>query len=96
MPAYFVVNSSVSDPELLAEYRAEVRATFEGHDATILASTDEAETIEGQPVGPRLVIVRFPDASAFRAWYGSPAYQAVIAKRHGSTDGYAVLAEGRA
>jgi uncharacterized protein (DUF1330 family) len=96
MAAYFVVNSTVSDPDLLAQYRAAVRATFDGHDVTVLASTDEAETIEGQPAGPRVVILRFPDDDAFRAWYDSPAYQAIIGMRTGATDGFAVLAEGRA
>jgi uncharacterized protein (DUF1330 family) len=96
MPAYFVVNSTVTDPDLLAEYRAVVGSTFEDHDATVLASTDEAETIEGQPAGARVVIVRFPDVDAFRSWYESPAYQAIIGMRSDATDGFAVLAEGRA
>jgi uncharacterized protein (DUF1330 family) len=96
MPAYFVVNSAVTDAELLAQYRAAVGATFDGHDVEVLASTDVAETVEGRSAGQRVVILRFPDADAFRAWYDSPAYQAIIGMRAAATDGFAVLADGRA
>jgi uncharacterized protein (DUF1330 family) len=95
MPTYFVVNATVTDPELLASYRAATTATFEGHDVTVLVSTNDAETIEGEPAGSRVVVLKFPDADAFRAWYDSPAYQAIIGMRTASTEGFAVLAEGR-
>jgi uncharacterized protein (DUF1330 family) len=93
--AYFVVNSTVTDPAELASYREAVRATFDGHDVTVLVSTNEADAVEGQPRGERLVVLRFPDRDAFHAWYKSPAYQAIIGLRLASTDGFAVLADGR-
>jgi uncharacterized protein (DUF1330 family) len=96
MPTYFVFNAAITDPELLAEYRAATAATLEGHDVSVLVSTNEAETMEGEPAGPRLVVLRFPDETAFKAWYESPAYQAIIGMRKRSTKGFAVIAEGRA
>ncbi|MGH9136751.1 MAG: DUF1330 domain-containing protein [Acidimicrobiales bacterium] len=95
MPTYFVVNAAITDPDLLAEYRAATTATFEGHDVEVLVSTNEATIVEGEPTGPRLVVLRFTDAEAFQAWYDSPAYQAIIGMRIASTDGFALLAEGR-
>jgi uncharacterized protein (DUF1330 family) len=95
MPTYFVVNSDVTDADLLARYRAAVGATFEGHDVEVLASTDVAQSVEGSPAGSRVVILRFPDADGFRAWYDSPAYRAIIDMRTAATDGFAVLADGR-
>lgn len=93
MAAYFVVNADITDPELLAAYRAAARATFEGHDLRLLVSTSDAEVIEGEPKGRRVVILEFPDKAAFRAWYDSPAYQEIIKMRLDSTDGFALLAE---
>jgi uncharacterized protein (DUF1330 family) len=95
MAAYFVVNAAITDPDLLASYRAATKATFEGHDVNVLVSTNEAEVMEGEPIGRRLVILRFPDTEAFHRWYESPAYQAIIGMRQDSTNGVALLAEGR-
>ena len=95
MPTYLIVNAAITDPALLDEYRASVGATLKGHDVTVKVSTNAAETIEGEPKGPRVVVLEFPDRDAFRAWYDSPAYQEIIGLRQGSTDGFALLVEGR-
>jgi uncharacterized protein (DUF1330 family) len=95
MSVLFVVNSQITDEEGFDAYRAVVRATFKGHDMEFLSSTDSAETLEGTPAGPRVVIIRFPDRAAFEGWYHSDAYQSVIGLRTGSTSGFALLAEGR-
>ena len=95
MPTYLIVNAAITDPALLDEYRASVGATLTGHDVAVKVSTNTAETIEGEPKGPRVVVLEFPDRDAFRAWYDSPAYQEIIGLRLGSTDGFALLVEGR-
>ena len=95
MPTYLIVNATVTDPDMLDSYRAAVPPTLLGHDVVVRASTNKAETIEGEPKGPRVVVLEFPDREAFNAWYESPAYQEIIGLRLGSTDGFAVLVEGR-
>jgi uncharacterized protein (DUF1330 family) len=95
MPTYLIVNAAITDPGLLDNYRAAVGATLAGHDVVVRVSTNEAETVEGEPKGPRVVVLEFPDREAFRAWYDSPAYQDIVGMRLGSTDGFAVLVEGR-
>ena len=95
MPTYLIVNASVTDQDMLNAYRAAVPPTLQGHDVVVRASTNEAETIEGEPKGSRVVVLEFPDRDAFDAWYQSPAYQEIIGLRLGSTDGFAVLVEGR-
>jgi uncharacterized protein (DUF1330 family) len=94
MSSYFVVNASVTDLAKLNEYQAAVGPTLAGHELKILAATNEAETIEGVPSGSRVVILEFPSKEAFRAWYDSPAYQAVIGLRFAGTSGVGLLAEG--
>lgn len=96
MSTYFVVNATITDPELLAEYLAAAPSTFAGHDLEVLVATNDAETVEGRPAGQRVVVLRFPDDDAFRAWYDSPAYQAIIGMRTSCTDGFAVRADGYA
>lgn len=41
-----------------------------------------------------LVTIAFPDLAAARAWYASPAYQAILPLRTGSLEGDLVLVEG--
>jgi uncharacterized protein (DUF1330 family) len=95
MPTYLIVNATVTDPDLLDSYRAAVGATLAGHDVAVRVSTNEAETIEGESRGSRVVVLEFPDRDALRAWYDSAAYQEIIDLRLGSTDGFAVVVEGR-
>jgi uncharacterized protein (DUF1330 family) len=96
MSYYFVVNSTVTDPAGFGAYRTAVGPTFDGHELKVHVATDTAGTIEGSSAGQRLVILEFPSETAFRAWYDSPAYQAVIGLRLNSTAGFALVAEGQA
>ena len=52
-----------------------------------------AETVEGAPPGPQTVIVEFESPDAAKAWYRSPAYQAVVGKRLAATEGFAVISQ---
>ena len=55
---------------------------------------DNAEVIEGQWHGSRVVILEFDSVEAARNWYKSPEYQAVIGERHASTEANAVIVSG--
>jgi uncharacterized protein (DUF1330 family) len=93
MSVYLIVNASITDPAGLDQYVAGVGPSLAGRDVKIHVVTNEAETVEGTPAGPRVVVMEFPDRDAFHAWYDSPEYQAVIGLRHASTDGFAVLVD---
>ena len=95
MPTYLIVNATITDQELLDAYHAAVRPTMAGHDVVVRVATDTAETIEGEPAGPRVIVMEFQDEDAFHAWYDSPAYREVIGLRLKATKGFAVLAHGR-
>ena len=95
MSVYLVVNASVTNPDSLNSYLSAVGGTLENRDVEVIVSTRAAETIEGEPVGPRVVVMRFPDRETFRDWYDSAEYQAIVGLRLEGTDGFAVLADGR-
>lgn len=94
--AYFVVNCRITDPDLLAEYRAVVGASFAGHDVEVLAASSDAAVVEGDPIGTRVVLLRFPSRDAAMAWYHSDAYQQVVGLRLAATEGSALLVDGLA
>ena len=95
MSVYLIVNASVTNADSFTAYLSAVGDTLENRDIDVLVSTRTAETIEGQPAGPRVVVMRFPDRDAFRDWYDSAEYQAIVGWRLDGTQGFAVLADGR-
>jgi uncharacterized protein (DUF1330 family) len=94
MSVYFIVNATVTDPAKLDEYVAAAGETLRRDGVALRVVTNEAEAIEGEPAGSRVVVTEFPDREAFRTWYDSEAYQAIIGMRFASTKGFAVLVDG--
>lgn len=92
MAAYFVAKYTVTNPEGFAAYGAAVGPTFAGHDVEPLVVDFASEVIEGAPQ-QTTVVLKFPSREAFRAWYDSPAYQAIRHHRTDNTEGNAVLVD---
>jgi uncharacterized protein (DUF1330 family) len=93
MAAYFIAQYVVHDPKLYREYQAAAGPTIQASGGELVAFDVAAETLEGTPPGPQTVIVRFESPEAARAWYQSPAYQAVVGKRLAATNGFAVISQ---
>jgi len=93
MAAYFIAQYVVNDPKLYREYQAGAGPTIQAAGGELVAFDVAAETIEGTPPGPQTVIVKFESAAAAKAWYESPAYQAVVGKRLAATKGFAVISQ---
>jgi len=93
MAAYFIAQYVVNDPKLYREYQVEAGKTIQASGGDVVAFDVAAETIEGTPPGAQTVIVKFDSTEAAKAWYRSPAYQAVVGKRLAATKGFAVLAQ---
>ena len=94
MPTYIVfTREQTQDQSELNHYLQQVGATLIGHPIQILAAYGEQETLEGEaPEG--VVIVEFPSRAAARAWYDSPAYQAVAQHRFKGARYRAVMVAG--
>lgn len=78
----------------------DIRAYIEGIDATLVPfggryviHGGETEKLEGS-FSDDLIMIAFPDRRAARAWYRSPAYQAILPRRRGSSEGDVFLIDG--
>lgn len=78
----------------------EVIAYLEGIDATLapfgghfLIHGDPPERLEGDWAGD-LIVIEFPDRDSARAWYSSPAYQAILPLRTRNSVGDVILIDG--
>lgn len=90
-----VINADVVDLALLDQYRAAAKPSMAKYGARMLAGANDAEIIEGEPFGRRVVVVEFPSREAFHAWYADPEYAGPLAMRLKATRGIAMLVDGR-
>jgi uncharacterized protein (DUF1330 family) len=93
MAAYFIAQYVVNDPKLYREYQAGAGPTIRAAGGELVAFDVASEIVEGTPPGPQTVIVKFESVEAAKAWYRSPAYQAVVGKRLASTKGFALISQ---
>lgn len=94
MPVYVVAQGRITDRNLLNKYTEKAFATIELHGGRIVAFDETPEVLEGKIDLPRTVILEFPSREAFRAWYDSPEYQAILPMRLNSTPGTFIVANG--
>jgi len=77
MSAYLVfTREKTVDEAELKIYWDKIRSTFKGHQVKVLVNYGRHEVLEGGPVDG-VVIAEFPSFEAAKAWYESPAYQAI-------------------
>lgn len=94
MAAYFVVDLDVINPQGMAPYRDAVSATVERYGGRYLTRGGSSELIEGSPAPKRIVILEFADTAAFKRWYNSPGYQAILPDRVNNSTSRAFVVEG--
>ena len=94
MPAYFVVNIEVTDPEGFERYRAEVPAVIARFGGRYLVRGGALHWIEGSLPLQRLVILEFPSMQAARAFYDSAEYAPLLKLRLATTRSDVVLVDG--
>jgi uncharacterized protein (DUF1330 family) len=82
MAAYLVATVHITDPETFAIYGKGVAGLAEQFGGTPVVKGAVQEFLEGQgPMNERVVVTRFPDAAAAKAYLSSPAYVAASAYR---------------
>ncbi len=96
MPAYVIACVAVNDPDTYERYRDEVKATVVNHRGRFLVRGGAISVKEGSWSKPCLVVLEFPTLAAAHAWYGSPAYQAILPLRLAAAEADVIIVEGAA
>jgi uncharacterized protein (DUF1330 family) len=94
MPVYAVAQGRIENRKMLNEYVSKVIASIESGGGRILGFDESPEVVEGEVDYPRTVIVEFPSRDAFRDWYDSDGYQAILPLRLESTPGTLIVVNG--
>lgn len=94
MPAYVVVDVTVTDQALMEEYRKQVPATLAKYGGRFLVRGGAHQTVEGDWKPNRLVILEFPSMAQAQRWYDSEEYREPKAIRLKAGRANFVMVEG--
>ena len=81
MPAFIIADVTVTDPEQMLKYREWSSKAMQEHGAEVLVRGGEFEVLEGPWTPSRLVVLKFADRAAAKAFYQSETYQHAKALR---------------
>jgi uncharacterized protein (DUF1330 family) len=81
MSAYVIGHITVKDPDKWQRYRERVPATLAAWGGEVVLRGRRVAVLSGDHPHADTVVIRFPDANAASAWYGSTEYQALIPLR---------------
>ncbi len=85
MAAYIVATVTITDPVRFAEYGKGIAGLSERFGGEALVKGAVSEVLEGDAaIGERIVVSRFPDGAAARAYIASPEYRDASARRVGA------------
>lgn len=93
MSAYVIALASVKDPAKLQEYGAIAGPSIKAAGGELLSAARVVETLDGSFDHERVVMIRFENADAARAWYTSDTYQSAIPIREQALVSTFILAE---
>jgi len=95
MPAYVIVDVTVTDPVVMEEYRKHVPATLAKYGGRFIVRGGAHQAVEGDWKPNRLVLLKFPTYEQARAFYNSELYRAARETRAGATESFnMVVVEG--
>ncbi len=94
MTAFVIAEVDVHDPGAYEDYKALAAAAVAKYGGEYIARGGAAELLEGWPAPRRVVILRFPDLAAARAWHASPEYAPARAIRSRSAISRLQIVEG--
>lgn len=85
MKGYLIFTEQIIDQAVYDEYVSAVMPTIEKYNGHVLIVQDDPTVLEGSWHGSRTVVLEFDSPDVAIGWYHSPEYQAIIGKRHTST-----------
>jgi uncharacterized protein (DUF1330 family) len=93
--AYLIVEMHITDMDQYKQYMAEAPAVVKAFGGEYLVRGGRHEALEGDWQPHRVAMLRFPSYEQAKAFYDSPEYIAVRAKRKGAVEYFnSVLVEG--
>lgn len=96
MTVYAIAQLRFTDRPTYDRYQARFMAVFNRYSGTLLAADESPQVVEGHWEREKVVLISFPDETAFRQWAESPEYQEISADRRAGADTVVLLVKGLA
>jgi uncharacterized protein (DUF1330 family) len=81
MAAYLIAEISVTDVDGYEEYKRLAEASVSAYGGSYIVRGGEVDSLEGDAVEGRVIVLEFPDLHTARRWYRSDEYQAALPLR---------------
>jgi uncharacterized protein (DUF1330 family) len=94
MAVYLIVDVSVLDPEVYAEYVERVPLVVEQYGGRYLSRGGEVVPLSGGWRPQRIILVEFYNMEQVHDFFSSPEYQPLALLRERATDSRAIIVEG--
>ena len=94
MPAYVIVEITVTDTKVYEEYRKLTPASLLPFDGRFVVRGGHTETLEGDWQPERIVVIEFPTMKKAKAWYHSDVYTSAKQIRMRSAKTKMIVVEG--
>lgn len=91
---YVIAQINVTDTEAYKGYVAAVTPIVEKYGGEYVVRGGPAQHFEGESIGERTVVIRFPSVQAATDWYHSEEYAPVRAMRMAASHGLQTIVEG--
>jgi uncharacterized protein (DUF1330 family) len=91
--AYIIAEVQVNDPDTFKQYLAALPATMAPYKVRTLARSTPV-ALDGSPPAGNVVVLAFNSMEDVKAWWNSPAYQAIIPLREKSAKSRIYTAQG--
>lgn len=94
MTVYVVVQLKMTDRAAYDRYQARFFDVFKKFSGRLLSADESPTVLEGAWDRDKLVLMSFPDKSAFRAWGNSAEYLEISKDRKAGAQAVVLLARG--
>jgi uncharacterized protein (DUF1330 family) len=94
MTAYLIAQLTITDPAGFDAYRQVVPPVIAAHGGRYLARGGAVTRLEGEPGGPRIIVLEFADKAAAEGFYNSAEYQKILPLRLRAAGGSVFIVEG--
>ena len=94
MPAYVIVDITVTDPVRYEEYKKLAASTVAAFGGKYIVRGNPVEVLEGEWNLNRLVILEFESVAQAKKWWASSEYSAPKKLRHATAHSKMIVVEG--
>jgi uncharacterized protein (DUF1330 family) len=86
MSVYAIAQFKITDRAAYDRYQAKFMGVMKRYQGRVLAADESPKVVEDTRDGDKMVVLLFPDESAFQEWSDSPEYQEISRDRKAGSE----------